>query len=69
MYNRRNQTILITIFIIPLPFDAKGYELIIELGHYKINYNEIVVELLKLITAFSFFKTTSVILISSILKS
>lgn len=43
--------ILITIFIIPLPFDAKGYELIIELGHYKINYNEIVVELLKLITA------------------
>jgi len=42
--------ILLTIFIIPLPFNTNIYEINLDIYYYKVNYNEVVIELLKLIT-------------------
>lgn len=42
--------ILLAIFIIPLPFNTSSYEINLDLYYYKVNYNEVVIELLKLIT-------------------
>ncbi|HHT55358.1 MAG TPA: hypothetical protein GX012_02220, partial [Acholeplasma sp.] len=40
--------ILLTIFIIPLPFNTNIYEINLDIYYYKVNYNEVVIELLKL---------------------
>ena len=51
--------ILLTIFIIPLPFNTNIYEINLDIYYYKVNYNEVVIELLKLIT------TIGILIISS----
>src|SRR5690554_3375260 len=45
--------LVLLVFIIPLPFDSNSYEIILDLNFYKSNYNEVIIELLKLLTAIS----------------
>lgn len=43
--------LVLIVFIIPLPFDSSINEIMLDLNFYKINYNEVVLELLKLLSA------------------
>src|SRR5690554_5818820 len=45
--------LVLLVFTIPLPFDSNSYEIILDLNFYKSNYNEVIIELLKLLTAIS----------------